>query len=397
VPLFVLAIGAQRAATSWKRLRSHLPRLRRVAGLVLGATTLAIAIGLFDPLQRALPGYTATLENRIESGQQVTKQLASLSGEGVNRVAANAAAPSSGAALPRLGRAPQLQGITAWLNTPAGRAVRSGAGTHKVELIDFWTYSCINCQRSIPHVEAWYRRYRADGLEVIGVHTPEFAFEHVEANVAAATRELGVTYPVALDDDYRTWDAFHNEAWPSAYLVDASGEIRAYDEGEGNYATMERDIRQLLAAEGVRSLPPPTDLPDATPKGAISPESYLGYAEASNDFGTAIVRDAPGTYERPSFLPVGDFAYEGDWSVHAEEATARSGAMIGLSFVAHDVYLLVGGEGTLRVSTGSSPARTFFVNGPPRLYRVLGGAALRTGELTIGLSPGLLAYSLTFG
>ena len=147
-------------------------------------------------------------------------------------------------------------------------------------LVDFWTYSCINCRRSLPHVEAWYRAYHKDGLVVVGVHTPEFAFEHVESNVAAAAKSLGVTYPIALDNNYGTWDAYNNQYWPAEYLIDQNGDVRHTSFGEGDYATTESDIRALLMAGGATHLPAPTDVPNTEPTQATTPESYLGYQRA---------------------------------------------------------------------------------------------------------------------
>jgi thiol-disulfide isomerase/thioredoxin len=126
-------------------------------------------------------------------------------------------------------------GITAWLNTPGGKPLPLSALRGKVILVDFWTYSCINCQRTLPHVEAWYREYAKDGFVVVGVHTPEFAFEHVVSNVRAQAAALGVRYPVAIDDNYATWNAYSNQYWPADYLIDAQGDVRSVHFGEGGY------------------------------------------------------------------------------------------------------------------------------------------------------------------
>ncbi len=172
-------------------------------------------------------------------------------------------------------------------------------------LIDFWTYSCINCQRTLPHVEAWNRAYAADGLTVIGIHTPEFAFEHVTSNVAQAASQLGVSYPIAQDNDYATWNAYKNNYWPAEYLVDATGTIRHVDFGEGQYDQTESFIRQLLvAADPEVHLPAPTDVADLTPNEATTPESYLGYQHGTpNLAGQTVQEDQMASYagalERP--------------------------------------------------------------------------------------------------
>ena len=167
--------------------------------------------------------------------------------------------------LPNLGRAPNFTGITAWFNTPGNKPLTLSQLRGKVVLIDFWTYSCINCQRALPHVEGWYNDYKKDGLVVVGVSAPEFAFEHVVSNVVNAAGSLGIDYPVAVDDNLATWDAYNNEYWPAEYLIDPTGIVRAYDFGEGGYSSMENNIRMLLTANGVTDLPPRTDVPNKTP------------------------------------------------------------------------------------------------------------------------------------
>ena len=148
-------------------------------------------------------------------------------------------------------------------------------------LIDFWTYSCINCQRTLPHVEAWYRDYQKDGFVVIGVHTPEFAFEHVTSNIASQAHALGVKYPIAVDNDYATWNAYGNQYWPAEYLIDATGVIRHVTFGEGDYDGTESVIRQLLAtADPAQPLAAPTNVADTTPTETQTPETYLGYEYA---------------------------------------------------------------------------------------------------------------------
>ena len=193
------------------------------------------------------------------------------------------AALYGGSGLEDCGPAPAFSGIQQWLNTPGGKPVTLASLKGKVVIVDFWAYSCINCQRELPHVEAWSKDYAADGLEVVGVHTPEYAFEHVPSNVPAGARRLGLTFPVALDNSYGTWNAYDNQSWPAAYLIDATGQIRHVSIGEGDYASEEQIIRQLLiAAHPGIALPPATDVPDTTPNNPNqSPETYLGAERAA--------------------------------------------------------------------------------------------------------------------
>jgi cytochrome c biogenesis protein CcdA/thiol-disulfide isomerase/thioredoxin len=405
IPLLFLAVMAQRAATGWQKARAHLAGIRRVAGAVLAVTTLAIAFNLFSPLS-AVPGYTNALENHIERSGAVSKQLQTLSGEHANTFAAKQAsqakapakAKTTSAPLPDLGPAPNFAGIVSWLNTPGDMPLTLAQLRGKVVLIDFWTYSCINCQRSLPHVEAWYNAYKNDGLVVVGVHTPEFAFEHVVSNVRAAAAALGVDYPVAVDSNYGTWDAYNNQYWPAEYLIDPKGEVRGYDFGEGGYATMESHIRELLTANGVTDLPAPTEVADKTPtSNAITQESYLGYQQLQYAVGTAVVDDQPLDYHAPATIPINNLAFDGTWTNHMEEATAGADAQILLHFTADDVYLVMEGSGTVTVSDNGVALAAVSVDGIPKLYTLLSGSKLQTGVLTLSFSPGVEAYDFTFG
>ncbi|HEV3370596.1 MAG TPA: cytochrome c biogenesis protein DipZ [Acidimicrobiales bacterium] len=401
LPLLVFAVLAQRAATGWKKVREHLPVIRRVAGAVLAVTTLAIAFGVLDPLQRAVPGYTAALENRIESNTAIANQLHALSGEKANTLAQKqaAAAKEGTSSLPRLAKAPNFTGIVTWLNTPGDQPLSLAQLKGKVVLIDFWTYSCINCQRSLPHVESWYNEYKKDGLVVVGVHTPEFAFEHVVSNVRSEAGTLGVDYPIAVDNNYGTWDAYSNQYWPAEYLIDPSGEVRAYDFGEGGYGTMESNIRQLLTANGATHLPAPTDVADRTPTNQITQETYLGYSESSPQYfvGTAFDYNKPVDYHAPSSIPLNDLAFSGTWTDRSQQATAGANAALSLHFTADDVYLVLGGSGSVDVSFNGRHLSTVKVSGIPTLYTLFSGQALQTGQLGLQVTPGVQAYDFTFG
>jgi thiol-disulfide isomerase/thioredoxin len=300
--------------------------------------------------------------------------------------------------LPNLGRAPNFAGVTAWFNTPGDLPLSLGALRGKVVLVDFWTYSCINCQRALPHVEGWYNDYKKDGLVVVGVSSPEFAFEHVVSNVKSAAGSLGIDYPVAVDDNLATWDAYNNEYWPAEYLIDPTGIVRAYDFGEGGYGAMESNIRMLLTANGVSDLPPRTDVPDKTPTNqSITPESYVGYQRLDNEVGTSVEPDKPIVYHPPASIPSNSIAFGGTWTVHGEEATAGSHATLSVQFTANDVYLVMSGQGTVDVSMNGQRLTTVHVGGVPTLYTLLSDPALKSGVLTLAVSPGVEAYDFTFG
>jgi len=236
------------------------------------------------------------------------------------------------------------------------------------------------------------------------VHTPEFAFEHVASNVRAAVKRLGIHYPVVQDNDYGTWDAYNNEYWPAEYLLDQTGQVRAYDFGEGGYATMEDNIRSLLAANGTTDLPAKTAVANKTPTAPITQESYVGYQEESSApedagvwVGTPFVQDKKALYHAPSSIPSNDLALNGTWTDHRQEATAGKDASIELNFTADDVYLVLAGTGTVTVSLDGHALKAVHVSGVPTLYTLFSSPSLQTGLLTLGVSPGVQAYDFTFG
>src|SRR5580658_4123261 len=291
VPLFAVAAAGGQLPSRIGAIRRRAPQIRQVGGAVLIVFAVLIASDALAGLQRDIPGYTTALQG----SPAIRKQLNALTGV---RHTSLTNCNSNSTTLVNCGPAPNFTGITAWLNTPGGKPLSLSALRGKVILVDFWTYSCINCQRTLPHVEAWYKEYAQDGFVVVGVHTPEFAFEHVVSNVRAQAAALGVRYPVAIDDNYATWNAYDNEYWPADYLIDAQGNVRHVHFGEGDYGTTEQLIRQLLAsAHPGLKLPPPTSVPDKTPTGELSPETYVGYDRLQYLVSsTAVVKDAPALY-----------------------------------------------------------------------------------------------------
>jgi cytochrome c biogenesis protein CcdA/thiol-disulfide isomerase/thioredoxin len=394
LPLLAVALAGDNLAHRVKALRERGRRIRQVGGVVLIAMALAISLNTFESLQRDVPGYTNALQNKLEGSSGLRKQLGALTGTGGVPLAK---CSSTATTLVRCGKAPAFTDVTAWLNTPDGKPLSFADLRGKVVLVDFWTYSCINCQRTLPHVEAWYKRYAKYGLVVVGVSTPEFAFEHVVSNVKAAASQLGVHYPVAIDDNYGTWDAYDNEYWPAEYLVDSTGVVRHVHFGEGEYPVTEGLIRQLLIAAhpGIK-LPPPTSVPDKTPTGETNPETYVGYQEEQY-VDASVTRNAPATYKFPASLPLGALGLSGVWTEQAQEATAGANAEMKLGFEADDVYLVLGGDGTVKISISGGATRTIDVSGIPRLYTLFDAGSSSTGTLLLQFSPGIQAYDFTFG
>jgi cytochrome c biogenesis protein CcdA/thiol-disulfide isomerase/thioredoxin len=400
VPLLFVALAGSALVERAKSLRQRGPMLRRVGGVVLIAMAIAISTNVFDSLQTDVPGYTSALQSHVEGSPSVKQELQNLKGGSTSSDGSLAACTSGDQKLLMCGQAPNFTDITAWFNTPDNKPLTINALKGKVVLVDFWTYSCINCQRTLPHVEAWYNRYKADGLVVVGVSTPEFGFEHVVSNVKSASKSLGVDYPVAVDDNYGTWDAYNNEYWPADYLIDAKGVVRHVEFGEGDYGLSETLIRQLLVAAhpGIK-LPPRTNLPNLTPTEATNPESYVGYQRLeylanSNE----PEHNLPNSFHFPSSLTPGFFAFSGVWDDHEQDAVAGRNAEIELSYQAKDIYLVMGGTGTVKVSAGDGTAPvTIHVGGVPRLYTLFNSKSTSTGTLVLKASPGIKAYDFTFG
>src|SRR5271157_1550955 len=263
LPLLAIAQGG-RATMARLQMRSASKWATKVLGVIVIVTAGLMAVGadtaLSADLTSALPNWTDTLQ-AVERSNPVQAALNQIEGHGQ----ASGQPASNGSDLSDLGPAPEFTGIDHWLNSkPLTLADLRG----KVVLVDFWTYSCINCIRTLPYVEGWYEKYASDGFVVVGVHAPEFAFEHDTGNVSAAIARYGITYPVAQDNEFATWSAYSNEYWPADYLIDATGHIRAEHFGEGDYDGTEADIRALLQQAGRSALPGETAGQSRVPIGA---------------------------------------------------------------------------------------------------------------------------------
>ncbi|MGW1540058.1 cytochrome c biogenesis protein CcdA [Streptomyces sp. NPDC002309] len=390
IPLLFFALAGRRVAERVRAFRERQRRVRFGAGLTFIVLAFALTFNLTDVLQRAVPDYTARVNKAIAGGGLAD----ALGAGGDGRLRQCAALPSSG--LADCGPAPEISGIQQWLNTPGGAPPSRASSADKVVLVDFWAYSCVNCHRAIEHVNAWYEKYATYGLAVVGVHSPEYAFEHEPRNVRAGAERLGIEYPIALDNEFTTWDNFSNSAWPSEYLIDAEGRVRHVAVGEGGYPDRESLIRQLLTAArpGVR-LPPATDVPDDTPTVPLTPEIGLG---AGRTDALANGRPTEGTHRfaYPSQLAPGRFALQGTWNIGRESLTSGPDAGIRLRSFARDVHLNVGGSGVV-TATVDGRTTTLRISGAPNIHRLVTAPAPRESVVTITLSPGLRAYSFTFG
>jgi cytochrome c biogenesis protein CcdA/thiol-disulfide isomerase/thioredoxin len=386
--LLLVALGGQRAT---RRLRQTRAWWRPALGVVMAAAALAVVFNLDQTLQTHLGSYTTALQRHTEETGYAAKHLSTLRGGNGGVTLKRTDAPHS--SLPVYASAPDFAGISRWIDTPGGRPLTIAGLRGKVVLVDFWTYSCINCLRTLPHLRAWYAAYHKDGLEIVGVHTPEFAFEHVLSNVEGAVRRFHVTWPVALDNDYDTWTAWSNQYWPADYLVDQRGEVRAYSFGEGDYAKTEHDIRELLGIGGRT-----TDVANRTPNELLTPETYLGPErfDASRYVGTAPVRDRAADYRLAKSVPQNDISYGGTWTLSGQTAIAGRGARLDLHYHAKDVYMVLAGHGRIAVTRDGKPLPPVAVDGA-KLYTVVSSHTTTDAVLELSVPAGIRAYSFTFG
>jgi cytochrome c biogenesis protein CcdA/thiol-disulfide isomerase/thioredoxin len=382
VPMLAIAFGGREAAVS---LRRHAQPVRLASGALIGLVALGLVFHLDDHLAQLTPGYTSFIQNKVEDNSTAKRELAKVRGGG----AALAAVKNPKSSLPDFGVAPPLHPDGAWINSgPLTLSQLRG----KVVLVDFWTYSCINCLRTLPHLKAWYAAYHSKGLEIIGVHTPEFAFEHVTSNVRAAVKRLGITYPVVQDNSYKTWDNYANQYWPAEYLIDRTGHVRHTHFGEGEYNVTEQLIRKLLDDRGATA----RQVPDLTPTELVTPETYLGSERIQNYIGSTLRPGRPAIYLPAATLPQDDLTYGGTWTIGPQEVVAGPGALLRLHFHANNVYVVLGGRGTVRALVDGRPAGTLHVNAY-RLYTVRSSSTVADATLELRFSPGVKGYSFTFG
>jgi len=373
VSLAVAAYAGGRILAAFKRSLGLGEWVRRVLGIGVLAAVGAIVLGWDTGILTAISaGNTTRFEQSIldafGDGSSVSNEGAAraegasgaggaMTGPAMQDKAMNGAmtggammmSSHAGSGEPEIeGNMPPLSGATAWLNS-APLAAHELLG--KVVVVDFWTYSCINCLRTLPYTKSWYEHYKSNGLVVVGVHTPEFAFEKNESNVKRSIRDLGVTYPVALDNNFAIWKEFNNRFWPAHYFVDAQGRIRGHHFGEGEYDESEQLIRKLLAEAGTGTLPPPiTSIRDegveaaADEKQIESPETYIGYDRARHFASQEAV--APNKTVKYSFSPtlnLNDWGLSGEWNVRSEEARLeKPGGTIWFRFHARDLHLVLG-------------------------------------------------------
>jgi cytochrome c biogenesis protein CcdA/thiol-disulfide isomerase/thioredoxin len=411
--LYGLIVGGRRLVD---RMRPWGGQVQMAMGALLVLTAVAMAADLDVRFQTAiadeLPSFLVNPTEAIEESDAVAEELADVRG-GHAAAEGGVEEAASRAELPRYGEAPDFVATQRWFNTPGGAplSIHELTGEGHVVLIDFWTYTCINCIRTLPYLKAWDEDYRDDGLTIVGVHSPEFAFEKDPDNVADAIADNGIRYPVVQDNELGTWSAFGNQYWPAKYLIGADGQVRFVHFGEGAYEESERAIRSLLAEAGDAELGSEARAnTERIDPGLGTPETYLGFARAEG----WVEPPRPGTSDYGSVpadeLDLNEFAYSGRWRVDEESGTAVSDSAISLSFQARRVFLVLGSEdgpANVQVELDGEPMAANVagddVSGGTmrvsrqRLYRLVDLPEAGRHSLTLRFDPGVAGYAFTFG
>jgi cytochrome c biogenesis protein CcdA/thiol-disulfide isomerase/thioredoxin len=412
VVLYFLMLGGRRAIA---------PLARRGVGLQIAMGAVMVLVGLAmlgnydirfqNAIAADLPSFLVNPSEALEDSASAQDALSGLRGQGhAVKFEAGGGDPSGKASgLPVLGEAPEFVGNEHWFNTPGDRPLTLQGLRGRVVLVDFWTYSCINCIRTFPYLKAWDQRYRKQGLTIVGVHTPEFPFERDPGNVEDAIERNGIRYPVAQDNEQQTWNAYANRYWPAEYFIDARGRVRYVHFGEGEYEEKEQVIRELLAEAGSRVGKPMSGAAGLEAEaGVTTPETYLGAARAERFTNAKL---APGLHDftAPAALPANEFAYRGPWRIELDSATAAGGSLE-LDFGARRVYLVLGTiddrPRRVRVTLDGKPigaAAGADVHGgsvtvrAQRLYELVDLPRVGRHRLRLEPEAGVMGYAFTFG
>ncbi|HEX4730088.1 MAG TPA: cytochrome c biogenesis protein DipZ [Solirubrobacterales bacterium] len=418
VVLYFLMLGGRRVLA---------PLARRGVGLQIGMGAVMVVVALAmlqnydvrfqNTIASDLPSFLVNPSEGLEGMDGVQSALADIRGSSTHGIGARAtsaplpaARSGTGSGLPVLGPAPEFVDNQQWFNTPGDRPLTLRGLRGRVVLVDFWTYSCINCIRTFPYLKAWDERYRGDGLTIVGVHTPEFPFEREASNVKAAIEENAIRYPVAQDNDQATWNAYGNQYWPAEYFIDAHGRVRYVHFGEGEYGEKEKVIRELLAEAGKKVPGRETRVQAIQPSATVTtPETYLGAARAER-FTNAMLSPGLHDFTAPEALPPNEFAYRGNWRIALDSATAAGGSSLDLNFGARRVYLVLGSPGHSRrmrvlldgqpiapADAGSDVQGGAVTVSGHRLYNLVD--LPRVGHHVLSLEPhaGVEGYAFTFG
>ncbi len=407
IPLLIFSYAGRSIFTRTRFFSKYTGRVQQIFGVIMILTAILIFSNqdkiLAAKLLDIFPAYSKYL-TAFESSNVIQSQLNSLKGGSVN--------PQQQQSDLFNQNSPVIEfvGITKWLNSdPLTLQKLKG----KVVLVDFWTYTCINCIRTLPHVISWYEKYKDMGFVVVGVHTPEFEFEKSTANVQSAISQYKITYPVAQDNNYATWNAYSNQYWPAEYLIDSKGIIRRVHFGEGEYDKAEEAIVTLLKESGVKLGAIKDIMPDQSPKGAISPETYLGAARMQYLYPNGSTPQGQQSFNLASNLPLNTFSFGGDWLISQDSAQVLRNSIIEYKFSANKVYLVIrpGNSGASRVkvlldgkvvdgnAAGNDVVNGFINISSDRLYNLVDLQG-NIGEHLLRLEfegTGIQTFAFTFG
>lgn len=417
LPLLVFALAGNKIGQRIDVAQKNRGLMRGIAGGIVLLLALALAVDAPAKIQRALPDWTAGVQRSLGEDGRVQDALNTVRGGGNGGGNGEGGASASGNlnhcrtadpdTLQDCGTAPEFAGLTGWFNTDAPIDPRNPVvkdGKQQITLVDFWAYACINCQRANQHITKLYETYRDSGLVVVGVHAPEYGFEHEAANVQAAAKEQQINYPVAQDNDFHTWRNYNNRYWPAHYLVDHHGTVRQIHEGEGAYAETEMLVRELLqeANPGIQ-LPEPVekDVQTSNANAAIvahrNPETYLGTARS-------MLHDNPGYFDGEHTFKAADkdpernrYHLTGTWNLAEDSIAPIADASLTLNVRAAVVQLVASGAGELEVTYPDGSTKKISVPEVPGSIDLLRGDEATEGILTIKAPEGVHLYSMTFG
>ncbi len=430
VVLYFLMLGG-------RKLTAPLARRGAALQIAMGAMMVVVALAMArdydvkfqNQIASSLPSFLVNPTEGLEDTASARSALSDVRGESAHGVGARATSASEAvrtsaekrsgtggsggsmtdSGLPVLGTAPEFVGNQQWFNTPGGKPLTLRSLRGRVVLVDFWTYSCINCLRTLPYLTAWDKTYRKDGLTIVGVHSPEFPFEKDPGNVEEAIERNGIHYPVAQDNDLATWSAYGTQYWPSEYFIDARGRVRFAHYGEGEYGEKEQIIRELLAEAGHSVAKHDSGAHGIeAAAGVTTPETYLGAARAERFTNPML---SPGTHDfaKPAEPGPNEFAYTGRWRITLDSATAKGGSLR-LNFGARRVYLVLGSPGRARQvkvlldgkpipsALAGSDVRAGAVKvDSQRLYELVDMPSVGNHVLTLEPEAGVTGYAFTFG
>lgn len=396
IPLLLIAYGGNKALQTLPYLSRHSETIKKGFGALMILTAVALYYNFEVYLQQIAIKYIPTLQ--IENSPQVQNELNKLRPQSRFDQKVDYTAST----LPDLGPAPEFAGISNWINSsPLTLQELKG----KVVLVDFWTYSCINCIRTLPYIRSWYEKYKDQGFVVVGVHTPEFEFEKDLNNVKRAVERFNIAYPVALDNDYKTWQAYSNSYWPAHYLIDQNGHVRQFHAGEGRYLETENAIRELLGLPAIK------ETTEAVKKSrTLTPETYLGTARGDTYSKAMKIQEGSFTYNIP--LLENELGLKGKWLAHADNIVSESQTSeLNLNFIASQVYLVMESKEPQTVTVlldGASINKTYYTPDMNQRGQILVHEARKydilnlQGDygrhvLTLIMPEGVTAYAFTFG